>query len=170
MSGFVVIVMGVSGAGKSTVAANLSERLGWDLAEGDDLHPAANVAKMAAGLPLTDEDRKPWLAAVARWIDGELDGGRRGAITCSALKRSYRDQLRRPGVLFVFLDVPRAELEQRLAHRAHHFMPASLLESQLAALEPPAPDEAAITVVAEDPDYSVDAIVAALDQFRVAGN
>jgi gluconokinase len=166
VSGFVVVVMGVSGAGKSTVAALLATQLGWDFAEGDALHPPANVAKMAAGQSLTDEDRKPWLAAVARWIDDELDAGRCGVITCSALKRRYRDQLRRPQVLFVYLDVPRAELRRRLARRIGHYMPASLLASQLATLEPPAPDETAITVVARDPASSVDAIVTALDKVR----
>jgi gluconokinase len=164
VSGFVVVVMGVSGAGKSTVAAGLAQRLGWDFTEGDALHPATNVAKMAAGQPLTDEDRKPWLAAVAGWIDSELNSGRRGVITCSALKQSYRDQLRRPRVVFVYLDVPRAELERRVAHRAGHFMPPSLLDSQLAALEPPGPGEAAITVVANDAERSVNAVVAALEK------
>jgi gluconokinase len=169
MSGFVVVVMGVSGAGKSTVAALLATRLGWDFAEGDGFHPAANVAKMAAGQPLTDEDRKPWLAAVAGWIDRELDAGRRGVITCSALKRSYRDQLRRPRVLFVYLEVPRVELERRLTHRVGHYMPGSLLDSQLSTLEPPAPDEMAVTVAADDPKRSVEAIIAALDRLRRAG-
>lgn len=162
MSGFVVVVMGVSGAGKSTVASLLAGRLGWDFIEGDGLHPAANVAKMAAGHPLTDEDREPWLAAVARWIDGELGAGRRGVITCSALRRSYRDRLRRPEVLFVYLDVARTELEKRLARRTGHYMPASLLASQLAALEPPAPDETAVTVAAGSVEARVDAIVAAI--------
>src|SRR5580693_3470155 len=109
-----VVVMGVSGAGKSTIARRLADELGWDFAEGDDLHPLANVAKMAAGHPLTDADREPWLDAVASWIDGEIETGRHGVITCSALKRSYRDRLRRPQVLFVYLSVPRTELERRL--------------------------------------------------------
>jgi gluconokinase len=154
--------MGVSGAGKTTVGMRLARRLGWDFEDGDELHPTANVEKMAAGQPLTDQDRLPWLEAVAHWIDGELDAGRSGVIACSALKHSYRDQLRRPGVVFVYLEVPRAELERRLAHRAGHFMPASLLDSQLATLEPPSPDEAAITVAAGDPEQSVAAVVAAL--------
>jgi gluconokinase len=142
----VVVMMGVSGAGKSTVARRLAGALGWDFAEGDELHPAKNVAKMAAGQPLTDEDRAPWLEQVAHWIDAEIDARRSGVITCSALKRAYRDVLRRPQVLFVYLSVSRAELEQRLTNRPRHYMPASLLDSQLAALEPPGANETAIVV------------------------
>lgn len=148
MSISAVVVMGVSGAGKSTIAHLLSEELGWDFAEGDDLHPAANVAKMAAGEPLTDADREPWLEQVARWIDGEIEAGRHGVITCSALKRAYRDMLRRPEVLFVYLVVPRDELERRLTERTGHYMPARLLGSQLEALEPPDDDELALTIEA----------------------
>ena len=151
--------MGVSGAGKSTVARLLASVLGWDFAEGDDLHPPANVAKMAAGRPLTDADRKPWLEQVARWIDEEIAAGRCGVITCSALKRAYRDALRRPEVLFVHLSVPRNELQQRLAGRPGHFMPASLLDSQLEALEPPAAGEQAVAIEATgDPQQAVDSI------------
>ena len=151
--------MGVSGAGKSTVARMLAGELGWDFAEGDDLHPPANVAKMAAGQPLTDADRAPWLEQVASWIDAEIGAGRCGVITCSALKRAYRDTLRRPEVLFAYLSVPRSELERRLVCRPGHFMPASLLDSQLAALEPPAADEQAIVVDAGgDPQRAVDSI------------
>jgi gluconokinase len=150
MSAAVVVMMGVSGAGKTTVARRLAAELGLDFAEGDDLHPAANVAKMAAGEPLTDADREPWLEAVAAWIDGEIRSGRRGVITCSALKRSYRDLLRRPQVLFVYLSVPRVELERRLQHRSGHYMPASLLDSQLETLEPPTADENALTITASD--------------------
>lgn len=158
-----LVVMGVSGAGKSTVAVRLAESLGWDFAEGDEMHPAANVAKMAAGEPLSDSDREPWLARVAQWIDEEIAAGRHGVVTCSALKRSYRDLLRRPEVLFVYLAVPRAELERRLARRRDHYMPASLLDSQLAALEPPAEDEAAFTVhAADDPARAVEMIRARL--------
>jgi gluconokinase len=159
----VVVVMGVSGAGKTTIAHGLAERLGWDFAEGDDLHPAANVAKMAAGQPLTDADRGPWLAAVASWIDGEIEAGRHGVITCSALKRSYRNLLRRPQVLFVYLSVPQAELERRLQSRTGHYMPASLLASQLEALEPPGEDEAALTIAASnDPARNLQLITARL--------
>ncbi len=163
MAASVVVVMGVSGAGKSTIARMLAARLGWDLAEGDELHPAANVAKMAAGEPLTDTDREPWLAAVAAWIDHEIDQGRHGVITCSALKRAYRDVLRRPQVLFVYLSVPKPELEQRLRSRPHHYMPVTLLDSQLATLEPPGADETALTVAAEgDPTRTVDSILASI--------
>lgn len=158
-----VVMMGVSGAGKSTIARRLADELGWDFAEGDDLHPPANVAKMAAGEPLTDADREPWLAVVASWIDAEIKAGRDGVITCSALKRSYRDRLRRPEVLFVFLSVPRAELERRLRHRMGHYMPATLLNSQLETLEPPASDEAALTIPADDdPAVNVERIRARL--------
>ncbi|HET9093698.1 MAG TPA: gluconokinase [Solirubrobacteraceae bacterium] len=157
----VVVMMGVSGAGKSTVARGLAERLGWDFAEGDELHSPENIAKMARGLPLTDADRAPWLERVARWIDAEIASRRHGVITCSALKRAYRDVLRRPGVLFVHLSVPRAELEQRVSGRPGHFMPSSLLESQLEALEPPAVDEAAISVEATgDPGHTIELIAA----------
>ena len=158
--------MGVSGSGKSTIAALLADRLGWDFAEGDSFHPAANVEKMSAGVPLTDADRRPWLDAIAEWIDRELEAGRDGVVTCSALKRSYRDRLRRPGVRFVFLDPSRDELERRLAGRAGHYMPASLLDSQLTALEPPTPDEHVITLSGDDPQRSVARIVAALETRR----
>jgi gluconokinase len=142
----VLVVMGVSGCGKSTVAGLLAGRLGWDLEEGDDLHPPANVAKMAAGHPLDDEDRWPWLAKVADWITEHTSTGRPGVITCSALKKSYRDVLRGPHVVFVYLAGTREEIARRLAARHGHFMPLSLLDSQLATLEPPTPDENAITV------------------------
>ena len=150
MSISALVVMGVSGAGKSTIGRRLADELGWDFEEGDGLHPAVNVAKMAAGEPLTDEDRMPWLTRVREWIDAEIADGRHGVITCSALKRAYRDLLRRPEVLFVYLEVPRAELARRLESRRDHYMPASLLDSQLEALEPPAQDEAALTVAAGD--------------------
>jgi carbohydrate kinase (thermoresistant glucokinase family) len=144
----VLVVMGVSGAGKSTIAARLAERLGWTFEEGDSLHPTANVEKMAAGIPLTDDDRWPWLAKIADWIDGRLDAGENGIITCSALKRSYRNVLNRRGssVEFVYLALDRADLTERVEHREGHFMPPSLLNSQLATLEPPSASESAILV------------------------
>jgi gluconokinase/shikimate kinase len=142
----VLVVMGVSGCGKSTVAGVLAGRLGWDLGEGDDLHPAANVAKMAAGVPLTDEDRWPWLEQVAGWIRAHLDAGRSGIITCSALKRAYRDLLRGDGVVFVYLHGTEAQIADRLTIRHGHYMPPSLLHSQLADLEAPGPDEHAISI------------------------
>lgn len=142
----VLVVMGVSGSGKSTVARLLADRLGWEFGEGDDLHPEANVRKMADGSPLTDEDRRPWLAAVRVWIEQRTVDGRPGVITCSALKRSYRDVLRGPDVVFVLLQGSPALLQSRMSHRSGHFMPTSLLDSQLATLEVPGPDERSVTV------------------------
>lgn len=142
----VLVVMGVSGCGKTTVAALLAGRLGWPFAEGDDLHPAANVAKMHAGHPLDDADRWPWLAKIAEWVDERLDTGSGGVITCSALKRKYRDVMRRDGVVFVYLHGTHEEIARRLAARHGHFMPASLLDSQFADLEEPGSDENAIRV------------------------
>ena len=138
--------MGVSGCGKSTVAALLAGRLGWDFEEGDDLHPAANIAKMAAGHALDDDDRWPWLDLVAAWIHQHTDAGRPGIVTCSALKKSYRDVLRGDDVIFVYLAGTPELIMQRLAARHGHFMPPALLDSQFAALEPPTPDEHAITL------------------------
>lgn len=145
----VLVVMGVSGSGKSTVAAMVAEQLGWAFAEGDAMHPAANVAKMQAGTPLTDEDRWPWLEVVADWIRGHLDAGTNGVVTCSALKRSYRDVLRAPGVVFVHVAGDGALIEERMSQRSGHFMPTSLLRSQLATLEVPEPDEAHLTIAAD---------------------
>jgi gluconokinase len=142
----VPVLMGVSGCGKSTVGGVLAGRLGWDLGEGDDLHPAANIDKMAAGHPLTDDDRWPWLARIRGWIDEHVAAGRPGIITCSALKRSYRDVLREPHVVFVHLHGTREQLVRRLASRQGHFMPVSLLDSQLADLEPPGADEQAVEI------------------------
>jgi gluconokinase/shikimate kinase len=137
----VLVIMGVSGSGKSTVAGLLAGRLGWDLEEGDDLHPAANVAKMHAGQPLTDEDRWPWLESIAEWIRAHTAAGRPGIVTCSALKKRYRDVLRGEGVVFVFLQGSKDKISDRLASRHGHFMPPALLESQFEALEPPTDDE-----------------------------
>ncbi|HSN35048.1 MAG TPA: gluconokinase [Arthrobacter sp.] len=142
----VLVVMGVSGSGKSTVAGLLADRLGWDFAEGDDLHPASNVAKMQAGQPLTDEDRWPWLESIAGWIRAHTESGTPGVITCSALKKRYRDVLRGDGVVFVFLNGSRDRISDRLASRHGHFMPPALLESQFEALEAPSGDENAITL------------------------
>ncbi len=137
----VIVIMGVAGSGKSLVAARLADRLAVPFCEGDDLHPAANIARMHAGIPLDDAARAPWLARVAAWI-GEHPAG--GVVTCSALRRGYRDRLRQDQAVvpsFVLLDPSRAVLARRLAARHGHFMPASLLDSQLATLEPPGPDE-----------------------------
>lgn len=143
-----VIVMGVSGSGKTTVAEGLAEHLGWTYVEGDDLHPAANVEKMRNGIPLTDEDRWPWLRKIGEWIDEHEGEGKSAVITCSALKRTYRDLLRegRPGVMFCHVDVSREELERRLAERKGHYMPASLLQSQLDTLEELSEDEPGVIV------------------------
>lgn len=138
-----LVLMGVAGSGKSSVMTALAEQLPWPWIEGDDLHPAANVAKMAAGIPLTDEDRGPWLRRISGWI-GEREAERQSAIaTCSALRRTYRDVLRRgnPSVWFVHLVAPPDVLLDRMGTRVGHFMPAALLESQLATLEPLEPDE-----------------------------
>ncbi|MDP9117323.1 MAG: gluconokinase, GntK/IdnK-type, partial [Actinomycetota bacterium] len=153
----VVVVMGVSGCGKSTVADLLATRLGWDLQEGDELHPAANIEKMASGQPLTDADRWPWLARVASWITDHTSTDRPAIITCSALRRSYRDVLRGEHVVFVYLEGTRAQIGRRLATRHGHFMPPALLASQFADLEPPGPDENAITVsIGESAPHEVD--------------
>src|SRR5882757_556306 len=135
----VVVVMGVSGSGKSTVGGLLAERLSVPYAEADDFHPAANIAKMSAGHPLDDADRAPWLAAIAAWITERGDGG--GVVSCSALRRRYRDRLREaaPGLFFLHLDGPPELIAARLAARTRHFMPSGLLDSQFEALERLAP-------------------------------
>jgi gluconokinase len=157
--------MGVAGAGKTTVGERLAERLGWDFIEGDRLHPAENVAKMQSGHPLTDADRAPWLGAIAAAIDAVLAQGTRAIVTCSALKRAYRRRIigERAGVCLVYLDGSPELIEERLAARRGHFMPARLLTSQFAALEPPGPDENPIIVAVGQPvDRVVDQIAAAL--------
>jgi gluconokinase len=135
----VVIVMGVSGAGKTTVGRILADALGWEFRDGDDLHPAANRDKMARGVALTDADRLPWLAAIRALIDGYLARARSAVVACSALKRSYREMLLGDPVQvkLVWLDGARALIAQRIAARRGHFMPAGLLASQFADLEPP---------------------------------
>ncbi|HET9834790.1 MAG TPA: gluconokinase [Rhodanobacteraceae bacterium] len=138
-----LVIMGVSGSGKSTVGDALATRMGWPYTEGDAFHPQANIAKMAAGKPLDDADRQPWLAAIADWMDVQAQAKQPGVIGCSALKRRYRDFLRknRPQVWFLYLRVPRGILQRRLETRHHEYMPPSLLDSQLATLEEPASDE-----------------------------
>lgn len=142
--------MGVSGSGKSTLAARLAQALDRDFLDGDDLHPPGNVAKMRAGVPLQDADRWPWLDAIAAWIARELHEGRHGVVACSALRRVYRDRLRAagPGVGFIYLEVPHGELVRRL-HQRRHFMPPSLLDSQLATLEEPDREEPALRMAAD---------------------
>jgi gluconokinase len=149
----VIVVMGVAGCGKTTVGRALAERLEMPFQEGDALHPPANVAKMAGGTPLTDDDRTPWLAAVAAWIDERRRAGTGGVISCSALKRAYRRVLvgDRPDVRLVYLQGDEPLLAARLAARTDHFMPASLLASQLGTLEEPAATERPIVVSAALP-------------------
>jgi len=142
----VLVVMGVSGSGKSTVAAILAGQLGWDLEEGDDLHPAENVEKMSAGTPLTDDDRQPWLETISTWIVEHVMADVPGIITCSALKRRYRDILRERNVVFVYLSGSKELIGRRLSARLDHYMPPSLLDSQVEALEPPEPDERAVII------------------------
>lgn len=139
----ILLVTGVSGSGKSTVGELLARRLGWAYAEADDFHPEENLAKMVAGHPLDDADRRPWLAAIGAWIDAASASGRPAVVSCSALKRAYRDQLRggRPNVRLIYLDVDRQIIGARLAARRDHFFPAKLLDSQFADLEPPTDDE-----------------------------
>jgi carbohydrate kinase (thermoresistant glucokinase family) len=157
--------MGVSGSGKTTVGKALAYRLRWEFQEGDALHPPDNTAKMRSGRPLDDNDRAPWLRAVAAKIDEWRKRGAPGVITCSALKRKYRDAIvgGRPQVRLVHLTAPPALIAERLAGRLGHFMPASLLETQLAALEPLAPEEDALTVSIDAPvETVVERIAAAL--------
>jgi carbohydrate kinase (thermoresistant glucokinase family) len=161
----IVIIAGVSGSGKTTVGILLADRLGWRFADADDFHPAANVAKMRAGIPLTDADRGPWLRAITAWMDERIARGEDAVVGCSALKRAYRDRLLadRPEARMVFLAPDREVLARRLAARHGHFFPEQLLNSQFDALEPPAPDERVLTVVpADTPAATVDSIIALL--------
>jgi gluconokinase len=163
----VILVMGVSGSGKTTVGAMLAGQLGWKYAEADSFHPEANIAKMAAGHPLTDEDRRPWLAAIAKWIDATIAAGEPAVVTCSALKRTYRDQLGagRPQVQMVYLKGDRDLIATRLAARQGHFFTAAMLDSQFAALEEPTAEEGALVVsIAGTPKEIVEDILAALDR------
>jgi len=153
-----VVAMGVSGSGKSTVGAALAQRLRVPFADADDFHPPANIAKMTAGEALDDTDRQPWLEAIGEWLQAHRESG--GVMSCSALKRKYRDQLRQhtADVEFLHLHGTREVIARRQASRPGHFMPASLLDSQFAILEPLEPDERGQLV---DVDQSVDAIVQA---------
>ena len=151
-----IVAMGVSGSGKSTVGAALAQRLRVPFADADDFHPEANIAKMSAGHALDDHDRHPWLESIGEWLVEHQDRG--GVMSCSALKRKYRDQLRHhaPTVEFVHLHGTHEVITKRQASRPGHFMPASLLHSQFATLEPLAPDENGVVI---DVDQSIDAIV-----------
>lgn len=157
-----VVVMGVSGSGKTTVGKLLAERLDWQYQEGDALHPPENVAKMSAGTPLTDADRTPWLHRIAARIDGWRSHGESGVITCSALKRAYRDIIvgDRPDVGLVHLKGSRELIGRRMAARKGHFMPTALLDNQFATLQEPTPEERAIVVDVDGaPDEIVDEIL-----------
>ena len=160
-----LIIMGVAGSGKTTTAALLGERLGWPYRDADSFHPPANIEKMSRGEALTDEDRWPWLAAIGAWIDDHLARGESTVVTCSALKRSYRDALvrNRPRAHLVHLVGEKSLIAGRMGARRDHFMPLGLLDSQFATLEQPAADERVLSVpVTQTPDEVVDAIVTAL--------
>ncbi len=152
-----VIVMGVSGSGKTTIGKRLAARIGWRYEDADTFHPAANVAKMSAGQPLTDEDRWPWLRAIADEIDRAGEAGERVVIGCSALRRVYRDMLvhGRSDIRIIYLQGTQALIADRLGERKGHFMPPGLLTSQFGTLEPPTPDEHAITVSIDGPAESI---------------
>lgn len=147
----VIVVMGVASSGKTSLGERLAEKLGWPFRDADSFHPPENVAKMSGGIPLTDEDRKPWLAAIAAWIDDLRASGGNGIVTCSALRRAYRQVIvgNRPDVALVYLKGSRELIGQRMAARQHHFMPPSLLDSQFATLEEPGADEKPLVVQVE---------------------
>jgi len=161
----IIVVMGVSGSGKSTIAAMLAARLGWTYEDADWFHPPSNVEKMHSGVALTDEDRRPWLHGIAEWIDATRNIGGHGVIACSALKRAYREILvgDRPDVRIVYLKGERELIARRMAMRHGHFMPGSMLDSQFSTLQEPGEDEHPIVVSIEPrPQEIVDAIVAKL--------
>jgi gluconokinase len=158
----VIVVMGVSGSGKSTIASMLAHRLHWIYEDGDWLHPQANIEKMHHGEPLNDEDRWPWLHAIADWIDATRKSGNHGIVACSALKRAYRDILigQRKDVRLIYLKGDQDLIARRIAARADHFMPPKLLDSQFQALEEPKADERPITIsVVPHPREIVETIV-----------
>jgi gluconokinase len=165
-SGFALVVMGVSGSGKTTVAERLAKQLDWPFMEGDRLHPPASVEKMRRGTPLTDADRWPWLDRIGEELRSWGVEGKSGVLTCSALKRAYRDRIRsaRPDVRFIYLKGSEALIKGRVTTRQHEYMPASLLSSQFDTLEEPTPDEQVVTVDAGgDPDREVAGAIAALN-------
>jgi gluconokinase len=169
----IIVVMGVSGAGKSTIAAMLAARLGWTYEDADWFHPPANVEKMHSGKPLTDEDRWPWLQAIAAWIDATRRVGGHGVIACSALKRAYRDILvgGRRDVRIVYLKGERELIARRTALRHGHFMPASLLDSQFATLQEPGEDERPIVVSIDARPHAItDTVIAKLGVLAASGD
>lgn len=161
----VLVIMGVSGCGKTTIAELLSRKLGWAYRDGDEFHPKSNVEKMHSGTPLTDDDRWPWLKAIAAWIDGKRQAGEHAIVTCSALKRAYRDILIGPrqDVALIYLKGTEDLISQRLSKRKDHFMPKGLLQSQFQTLQEPGADEHPITVsIAPTPEEIVGAILGEL--------
>jgi carbohydrate kinase (thermoresistant glucokinase family) len=161
----VVVLMGVSGCGKSTIGNGLSQVLGWPFRDADTFHPPANIDKMSRGVPLNDADRRPWLEAIAQWIDSRREAGAPGIVSCSALKRGYRQRIIGPrsGVRLVFLKGEMGLIAARLAQRKGHFMPPALLQSQFDALEEPDETERPLVVdITATPDEIVAAIVASL--------
>jgi gluconokinase len=147
-----LVVMGVSGSGKSTIGRRLADALGYAFLEGDDMHSPANIARMRAGVPLDDADRAAWLDGIAHWMEAQGAAGRSAVVACSALKRAYRERLEQagPAVWFIYLEVDHDELARRM-HGREHFMPPALLGSQLATLEEPAGDEPAMRIDANGP-------------------
>lgn len=163
----IVLVLGVAGSGKTTVGAMLAGKLGWQYADADDFHPVANVEKMAAGHPLTDADRWPWLHAIAAWIDVQIAAGQPAVVSCSALKRAYRDVMRRPEVQMVYLHGSPGLIAARLTSRQGHFFKKEMLDTQFATLQEPEPHEGIITVSIDGtPLQVVDAILAQLIKQR----
>lgn len=162
-----IVVMGVAGSGKSTIAKELAARHGYDMLDADELHSAAEILKMATGHPLSDDDRLPWLQRVGERIHDEIDAGRSSVTACSALRRTYRDVLRHdaPGLFFVWLDGPIDVVRERMLARHDHFMPATLLESQYATLEPLAPDELGVRIdLTNEPTALIDEVERALQR------
>jgi gluconokinase len=161
-----LVVMGVSGAGKTTTGQRLAKRLGWTFRDADEFHPPENIAKMSAGVALCDEDRLPWLDAIGHWIDQQRLHGTKVIVSCSALRKIYRDRLRtgRPDIKFVFLKASKALIADRISRRSGHFMPPALLDSQFAALEEPRREEHALVVdVALSPNRVVASILRYLE-------
>jgi carbohydrate kinase (thermoresistant glucokinase family) len=162
----VLVVMGVSGSGKTTLGVTLATRTGWPFLDADELHSAQAVARMAAGIPLTDADRGPWLGRVAEWIAQRQRAGEPAIVACSALKRQYRDRLRAadPDLRFAYLRADRAQIAERLGRRAGHFFPPALATAQFDDLEEPGPDENVITVpIGQSAADEADAVLRALD-------